>query len=162
LALLNGVGERVNAALRGGTAPDGEIELLARCACAGLAQLPAVTGPVFGAAPAALDVARLYRAGAVLVEPAFTEVAVGHGAGGEGPRAAIGSATARRRDQRRTPDERAGGGQAMFAAGTRFAVLGVEPEGPAGGPCALLRELVFDRGDSGLDERAAGRLRTAL
>jgi hypothetical protein len=153
LALLDGDGRRVNDVLRGGGTPDEDVQLLARCASAGLAQLPAVTGAVFCAVPAGLDVARLYRAGEVLVEPAFTEVATGHGTDGAGPWYAIWSATARRLDQLRTAEE---SGRAMFAAGTRFAVLGVEES------YVLLRELVFDRRDIGLDERAAGKLRTAV
>ncbi|MGC4807658.1 hypothetical protein [Micromonospora sp. DT233] len=163
LALLDTGGERVNRVLRGAGPPDEETHLLARCACAGLVQLPAVGAPVFGVAPDGLDVGTLYRPGEVVVEPAFTQVSLSSGAADAGPLFAIWSATARRLDQLRTPQEQAArGGQAMFAAGCRFVVLGVEAAGPTGAPCVLLRELVFDRRDSALDERVVGRLRAAL
>ncbi|MFF3855690.1 hypothetical protein [Micromonospora sp. NPDC002575] len=162
LALLDGVGERVNDALRGGGTPDDDVQLLARCACAGLKQLPAIGGPVFAAVPAGLEVAGRYGPGELLVEPAFTTVSVNGGAEGGAGRYAIWSATARRLDHLGVPggpDARAG--RAMFAAGTRFAVLGVD-EGPDGVPCVLLREIVFGSHERGLDERVAGKLRDAL
>ncbi|MGW1061312.1 hypothetical protein [Micromonospora rubida] len=164
LALLDGVGEQVNSVLRGAGMPDEDVRMLARCACAGLVQLPAVGAPVYRAAPAGLDVAALYRPGEVVVEPAFTEFSMtGGGAADAGPLYAIWSATARRLDQLRSPQESASRrGQAMFAAGSRFAVLGVEAAGPAGAPCVLLREMVLDRPDSALDERVARKLRDAL
>jgi hypothetical protein len=161
LALLDGVGERVNGALRGGGTPDEDVQLLARCARAGLEQLPAVGGPVFAAVPAGLDVSR-YRAGDLVVEPAFTTVSCHGGTEGDAGRYAIWSATARRLDQLGIadgPGVRAG--RAMFAAGTRFAVLGVD-EGPDGTPYVLLREIVSGHRDGGLDERVAGKLRDAL
>ncbi|WP_432990121.1 hypothetical protein [Dactylosporangium sp. CA-233914] len=161
LALLDGAGARVNAGLRGGGVPDEQVRALARCAAAGLAQLPAVTGPVFAAAPAGTDLTRLYRPGDVLVEPAFATVSVGRG-GGTAPRYAIWSATARRLDQLRAPDESAGESRAMFPAGTRFEVLAVDPAGPGGTPCVLVRERVFDRRDDSLDQRLARKLRDAL
>ncbi|MFI6231564.1 hypothetical protein ACIBCR_30135 [Micromonospora echinospora] len=161
LALLDGVGERVNGALRGGGTPDEDVQLLARCACAGLEQLPAVGGPVFAAPPVGLDVTR-YRAGELLVEPAFTTVSCHGGTEGDAGRYAIWSATARRLDQLGIADG-AGvrAGRAMFAAGSRFAVLGVD-EGPDGAPYLLLREVVSGHRDAGLDERVAGKLRDAL
>ncbi|SCL29401.1 hypothetical protein GA0074692_2719 [Micromonospora pallida] len=161
LALLDGVGERVNGALRGGGTPDEDVQLLARCACAGLEQLPAVGGPVFAAPPAGLDVTR-YRPGELLVEPAFTTVSCHGGTEGDAGRYAIWSATARRLDQLGIADG-AGvrAGRAMFAAGSRFAVLGVD-EGPDGSPYVLLREVVSGHRDVGLDERVAGKLRDAL
>ncbi|OZV82537.1 hypothetical protein CA850_09755 [Micromonospora echinospora] len=161
LALLDGVGERVNGALRGGGTPDEDVQLLARCACAGLEQLPAVGGPVFAAVPAGLDVTR-YRAGELLVEPAFTTVSCHGGSEGDAGRYAIWSATARRLDQLGIadgPGVRAG--RAMFAAGSRFAVLGVD-EGPDGAPYVLLREVVSGHRDGAVDERVAGKLRDAL
>ncbi|GAB3156648.1 hypothetical protein GCM10027290_54810 [Micromonospora sonneratiae] len=165
LALLDGVGERVNGALRGGGTPDEEVQLLARCACAGLVQLPAIGGPVFAALPAGLEVTGRYRPGKLVAEPAFTAVSLTGGTGGDtggAGRYAIWSATARRLDQLGTPGgPGARSGQAMFAAGTRFAVLGVD-DGPDGAPCVLLREIVFEHRDSGLDERVAGKLRDAL
>ncbi|GAA2718724.1 hypothetical protein ACFY2R_20285 [Micromonospora olivasterospora] len=161
LALLNGVGERVNGALRGGGTPDEDVQLLARCARAGLEQLPAVGGPVFAAAPAGLEVTDRYRAGDLLVEPAFTAVSLTGGAEGGAGRYAIWSATARRLDQLGVPDgPGARAGRAMFAAGTRFTVLGTD-EGPDGAPCVLLREIVVGH-QRGLDERVAGKLREAL
>ncbi|PSK63016.1 hypothetical protein B0E53_05060 [Micromonospora sp. MH33] len=161
LALLDGVGERVNGALRGGGTPDADVQLLARCACAGLEQLPAVGGPVFAAPPAGLDVTR-YRPGELLVEPAFTTVSCHAGTEGDAGRYAIWSATARRLDQLGIADG-AGvrAGRAMFVAGSRFAVLGVD-EGPDGAPYVLLREIVSGHRDVGLDERVAGKLRDAL
>ncbi|WP_432842774.1 hypothetical protein [Dactylosporangium sp. CA-092794] len=161
LALLDGAGTRVNEALRGGGVPDEQARALARCAAAGLAQLPAVNGPVFAAAPDDADLTRLYRPGDVLVEPAFTTVSVGRG-GGAAPRYAIWSASARRLDQLRAPDDQPGESQALFAAGTRFEVLAVDPAGPGGAPCVLLRERVPGRHDGGLDQRVAGKLRDAL
>ncbi|MEO3781270.1 hypothetical protein ABGB16_31660 [Micromonospora sp. B11E3] len=162
LALLNGVGERVNGALRGGGTPDEDVQLLARCACAGLKQLPAIGGPVFAVAPAGLDVTGRYRAGELLVEPAFTTVSVNGGTEGGAGRYAIWSATARRLDHLGVPGgPDAQAGRAMFAAGTRFAVLGAD-EGPDGAPCILLREIVFGHHERGLDERVAGKLRDAL
>ncbi|MEV0329469.1 hypothetical protein AB0H63_23925 [Micromonospora echinospora] len=161
LALLDGVGERVNGALRGGGTPDEDVQLLARCACAGLEQLPAVGGPVFAAPPAGLDVTR-YRPGELLVEPAFTTVSCHGGSEGDAGRYAIWSATARRLDQLGIadgPGVRAG--RAMFAAGSRFAVLGVD-EGPDGAPYVLLREVVSGQRDGAIDERVAGKLRDAL
>ncbi|SCL13175.1 hypothetical protein [Micromonospora inyonensis] len=161
LALLDGVGARVNDALRGGGTPDEDVQLLARCARAGLEQLPAVGGPVFAAVPAGLDVGR-YRAGDPVVEPAFTTVACHGGTEGDAGRYAIWSATARRLDQLGIadgPGVRAG--RAMFAAGSRFAVLGVD-EGPEGAPYVLLREVVSGHRDGALDERVAGKLRDAL
>ncbi|MFE0589312.1 hypothetical protein [Micromonospora echinospora] len=161
LALLDGVGERVNDALRGGGTPDEDVRLLARCACAGLEQLPAVGGPVFAAPPAGLDATR-YRPGELLVEPAFTTVSCHGGTEGDAGRYAIWSATARRLDQLGIADG-AGvrAGRVMFAAGSRFAVLGVD-EGPDGAPYVLLREVVSGHRDAGLDERVAGKLRDAL
>ncbi|GLY23081.1 hypothetical protein [Micromonospora sp. NBRC 101691] len=161
LALLDGVGERVNGALRDGGTPDEDVRLLARCACAGLEQLPAVGGPVFAVLPAGLDVAR-YRPGELLVEPAFTTVSCHGGTEGDAGRYAIWSATARRLDQLGIADG-AGvrAGRAMFAAGSRFAVLGVD-EGPDGVPYVLLREVVSGHRDVGLDERVADKLRDAL
>jgi hypothetical protein len=162
LALLDGVCERVNDALRGGAKPDEDVQLLARCACAGLGQLPAIGGPVFAAAPAGLEVASRYRPGELVVEPAFTAVSLTGSAERGVCRYAIWSATARRLDQLGTPGgPGARTGQAMFAAGTRFAVLGVD-DGPAGPPCVLLREIVFGHRDGGLDERVATKLRDAL
>ncbi|MCW3817616.1 hypothetical protein ONA91_24480 [Micromonospora sp. DR5-3] len=162
LALLDGVGERVNGALRGGGTPDEDVQLLARCGCAGLAQLPAIGGPVFAAVPAGLDVTGRYRPGELLVEPAFTAVSVDGGTEGGAGRYAIWSATARRLDHLGVPGgPGAQAGQAMFAAGTRFAVLGVD-EGPDGAPCVLLREIVFGHHERRLDERVAGKLRDAL
>ncbi|MFB9543235.1 hypothetical protein [Micromonospora sagamiensis] len=161
LALVDGVGERVNGALRGGSTPDEDVQLLARCARAGLEQLPAVGGPVFAAVPAGLDVGR-YRAGDQVVEPAFTTVSCHGGTEGDAGRYAIWSATARRLDQLGIadgPGVRAG--RAMFAAGSRFAVLGVD-EGPDGAPYVLLREVVSGHRDGALDERMAGKLRDAL
>ncbi|MEV0128444.1 hypothetical protein AB0H83_08255 [Dactylosporangium sp. NPDC050688] len=173
LALLDGSDARVNAGLRAAGTPDEQVQALARCAAAGLAHLPVVSGPVFAAAPDGVDLTRSYRPGDVLVEPAFTRVSMERG-GGTGPSYAIWSATARRLDQLSGPDEAAGEaagkaagkGQAMFAAGARFEVLAVDqadPEGAAGGaPCVLLRELVFDRRDGDLSRRVAGRLRAVL
>ncbi|MER7474507.1 hypothetical protein [Micromonospora sp. NPDC000018] len=161
LALLDGMGERVNDALRGGGTPDEDVQLLARCARAGLEQLPAVGGPVFAAVPAGLDVSR-YRAGDLVVEPAFTTVSCHGGTEGDAGRYAIWSATARRLDQLGTadgPGVRAG--RAMFAAGSRFAVLGLD-EGPDGAPYVLLREVVSEHRDGALDERVTGKLRDAL
>ncbi|MEH1016733.1 hypothetical protein V6U90_26990 [Micromonospora sp. CPCC 206060] len=156
LALLDGVSERVNGALRGGGMPDADVQLLARCACAGLEQLPAIGGPVFAAVPDGLDVTGRYRPGDLVVEPAFTTVSLTAGTGGGAGRYAIWSATARRLDQLG-----ARSGRVMFAAGTRFAVLGAD-EGPDGTPCVLLREVVFGHRDFGLDERVARKLRDAL
>ncbi|MFG1849166.1 hypothetical protein [Micromonospora carbonacea] len=162
LALLDAVGERVNDALRGGGTPEEDVRLLARCACAGLRQLPAIGGPVFAAAPAGLAVAGRYDPGELLVEPAFTTVSVNAGAEGGAGRYAIWSATARRLDHLGVPGgPDAGAGRAMFAAGTRFAVLDAG-EGPDGVPCVLLREIVFGSHERGLDERVAGKLRDAL
>jgi hypothetical protein len=158
LALLDGDGERINTALRVEGTPEDDVAMLARCAAAGLVQLPAVGGPVFGIAPQGVDLSERYRPGEVVVEPAFTEVSL---AGGESttPRYAIWSSTARRFDQLRTPQELATkGGRAMFTAGTRFAVLDVDDDGSS----VLLREVVFNRRDNGLDERVTRKLRDAL
>ncbi|GAB2922023.1 hypothetical protein GCM10027280_06560 [Micromonospora polyrhachis] len=177
LALLDGMRERVDDTLRGGT-PDEDVQLLARCACAGLVQLPAIGGPVFAAVPDGLEVTDRYRPGDLVVEPGFTTVSLtggtvgtgtgtgtggggggGTGGGGGAGRYAIWSATARRLDQLGIPGAQVG--QAMFAAGTRFAVLGVD-DGPDGAPCVLLREIVFEHRGGALDERVAGKLRDAL
>ncbi|MEU5941620.1 hypothetical protein ABZ807_21090 [Micromonospora sp. NPDC047548] len=161
LALLDGEGERVNDALRGVDTPDEDVQVLARCACAGLMQLPAIGGPVFAAVPG-LEVTGRYRPGELVVEPAFTAVSLNGGTGGGAGRYAIWSATARRLDQLGTPGgPGARAGRAMFAAGTRFAVLGAD-DGPDGAPCVLLREIVFEHRDGGLDEQVAGKLRDAL
>lgn len=165
LALLDGVGERVNDALRGGGTPDEDVQLLARCACAGLVQLPAFGGPVFAEVPAGpVEVAGRYHSGDLVVEPAFTAVSLTggtDGAAGQGAiRYAIWSATARRLDQL-SAQPGAPARRAMFAAGTRFTVLGAE-DGRDGVPWVLLREIVFEHRDGGLDERVTAKLRAVL
>jgi hypothetical protein len=156
--LLDDAGERVNTGLREGPVDD-HVRLLARCAAAGLNRLPVVTGPLFAAAPDGTDPARLYRDGAVVVEPAFATVATWP-CGGAVARYAIWSSTARRLDQLRPPPDRTGGGLAMFAAGTRFVVLGVDPDA-SGGPLVLLRELVPGHRADARDDRLTSRLRAA-
>jgi hypothetical protein len=158
LALLDGAGDRVNRALRGGPA-DEQTALLARCAAAGLSQLPVVGGAVFAMAPAELALGA-YRPGEVLVEPAFAALSLTPGAQNSTPRYAIWSASARRLDLLTDPNRR--DVPAMFAAGTRFAVLDIVHSGPEEAPCVLLREVVGDRRDSALDERIGGKLRAAL
>jgi hypothetical protein len=161
LALLDGAGERVNSALRATGQPADDVVLLARCAAAGLLQLPAIGGAVFATAPAGLDVTAAYRPGELLVEPAFTTVSLKGAPRGNAPRYAIWSATARRLDLLCAPhDPEEHRERAMFAAGTRFAVLDVgDADDP---PYVLLREVVFDRRDSGMDQRLTGKLRAAL
>jgi hypothetical protein len=174
------LGLAVTAALRGGERgwDDGDPVLLARCAGAGLGRLPAVAGPVF--LPAAPDpaVVERYRSGDMLVEPAFLEVSTTRwDLPGRTVEYAIWSSTARRTDWLGLGDAAGGGGapgRALFSAGTRLVVLGVDRDGGTGGsagsggtparmlPRVLLREAVGGRADSALDERALDRLRTML
>lgn len=102
--------------------------LIAECTMYGLRQLPIVSGPVFATCPIAVPVAA-YETGAELIEPAFVDVELSpyHGPGA-GVDYRIWSVSARKLGPI-APDGRA---IAMFAAGSRFLVLGVGagPERP--------------------------------
>jgi hypothetical protein len=168
------LGRAVAAALRGEEQDDGDPVLLARCAGAGLGRLPAVVGPVFLPAAADPAVVDRYRSGDMLVEPAFLEVSTAPwDLPGRTVEYAIWSSTARRTDPLGLGGAAGGGGspgRALFSAGTRLVVLGVDRDGGTGGaagpggtpPRVLLREVVGGRADSALDERALGRLRGML
>ncbi|MGF7239519.1 MAG: hypothetical protein ACQSGP_31865, partial [Frankia sp.] len=170
---LDAAGRSVDAVLRDARRrpdEDGRV-LLGRCAQAGIGRLPAVVGPV--SRPAAPDpsLVRRYRAGDMLVEPAFLEAST---MPWEMPGCTveymIWSSTARRTawlGLDSTPG--CSPSRALFLAGTRFVVLEVDIGEDAvdvdtgGTPTrVLLREAVDGRADSGLDERALGRLRDAL
>jgi hypothetical protein len=180
------LGLAVSAALRGGEpgSDDGDPVLLARCACVGLGRLPAVVGPVFLPAAADPAVVERYRTGDMLVEPAFLEVSTTpRNLPGRTVEYAIWSSTARRTDWLGLGGPAGGGasgggasdgggtpGRALFSAGTRLVVLGVDTGGETRGSAGsegtparvLLREAVGGRADSALDARALGRLRDVL
>jgi hypothetical protein len=88
----------------------------------GLRQLPIVSGPVFATCVTPVPVAA-YETGAELIEPAFVDVGLSPNHGpGDGVDYHIWSVSARKLGPI-APDE---GSTAMFAAGSRFLVLGVE------------------------------------
>jgi hypothetical protein len=173
---LDAAGRSLDAVLRDARRrpdEDGRL-LLGRCAQAGIGRLPAVVGPVFRPAAPEPGVVRRYRAGDMLVEPAFLEASTTPwDLPGRTVEYVIWSSTARRTAWLGL-DSTAGGSpsHALFLAGTRFVVLGVDlgvgvglgtgtgtGEAPAR---VLLREAVGGRAERGLDERALGRLRDAL
>ncbi len=172
---LDSADRSVNAALRSAERrqDDDGLILLARCVQAGLGRLPAVVGPVFRPAAASPDVVVRHRPGDMLVEPAFLEVSTAPWElPGRTVEYVIWSSTARRTTWLGA-DATPGGSsrEALFVAGTRFVVLGVDrptdaEDGHAGvgetPTRVLLREVVGGRVDDALAQRALGRLRDVL
>jgi len=123
----------VDLVLRGDGPGPAEAVLVARCACAGLARLPAVVGLVHADAVADPAVVSRYRVGDVLVEPAFLEASTTVRPSPERTvEYLIWSSTARRTGLLAADLSPSGDPlpDALFAAGTRFAVLAVEPGEP--------------------------------
>jgi hypothetical protein len=157
-------GERdhINKALRtsSGLGADDRATILARGALRGLRRLPAVLGPVFAAGHDAEAVVGAYRAGDELVEPAFVDVDI---SGSRSPDATveyvIWSVSAHQLS--RFAPERPGG--AVFAPGSRFAVLAIDPPADGHGPLrVLLRDRVGDQPGRTADDRLLDRLRGAV
>ncbi|MGH3751000.1 MAG: hypothetical protein ACRDT8_26805, partial [Micromonosporaceae bacterium] len=151
-------GERdpVNKALRTGV--DDGMTIVARGALRGLRRLPAVLGPVFAAGGDVEAVINGYRAGEELVEPAFVDVAIsGSRSPGASVEYVIWSVSAHQLS-------RFGSGSAVFAPGSRFAVLAVDPPADGRGPLrVLLRDRAGDRpGRAAGDDRLLERLRGVL
>ncbi|GGM63461.1 hypothetical protein ACFFX1_14140 [Dactylosporangium sucinum] len=122
--------DALNNELRGtGPAGDGTAAtLIAECAMYGLRQLPVVTGPVFATCPIPLPMTA-YETGTELVEPAFVDVGpLPDREPGDGVDYHIWSRSARRLGSI-APDGRT---TAIFTAGSRFLILGVDagPERP--------------------------------
>jgi hypothetical protein len=116
--------DTVNEELRGAASTGDSIAstLIAECAMYGLRHLPIVSGPVFATYPIPIAL-EAYKTGAELVEPAFVDVKLSpdHGPG-LGIDYHIWSLSARKLGSIAS-DGRA---TAMFAAGSRFLVLGTE------------------------------------
>ncbi|MCL9797459.1 hypothetical protein MXD58_024725, partial [Frankia sp. AgKG'84/4] len=175
----------MDAVLRGDGPGPADAALIARRACAGLGRLPAVVGPVFHDADADPALLRRYRSGDLVVEPGFLTASTRPRPTPAPVRYVIWSSTARRTGLL-IPDLTGSGEDppdVLFAAGTRFVVLAVDPAtGPVGGAGAtppgpgrqdanvpgrtpdraalvLLREVIAGRADEAWDERALGRLR---
>ncbi len=151
-AYLTDHGDEVDDYLRAGT-PSAELSALASCALAGLTRLPAFLGAVYRSGQHAGIVSTNLRPGLEIVEPGFLRAAA-HPQEAEQAdvQYAIWGATARRTDSLGL--DRA---ELVFAAGTRFSVLEVQPGEIT---TVYLRELV--RPDPKLDARALTRLRAAL
>ncbi|MGH3712625.1 MAG: hypothetical protein ACRDT4_04080 [Micromonosporaceae bacterium] len=114
----------VNRDLRGsGTVRAGDAStLVARCAVYGLRRLPVASGPVFATFPAAVPL-EAYQTGSELVEPGFVDVDLSPGdQHGGGVDFLIWSVTAHELGPV-APDRRT---TAVFSAGSRFRVLGVQ------------------------------------
>ncbi|MFG2042317.1 hypothetical protein [Dactylosporangium sp. NPDC048998] len=129
--------DTINGELRGAGPVRGEAAstLIAECAMYGLRQLPIVSGPVFATCPTPIPMTA-YETGAELVEPAFVDVGLSPNHGpGDGVDYHIWSLSARKLGSI-APDGRT---TAVFAAGSRFLVLGVA-EGPER-PRVMLLEL---------------------
>lgn len=148
--------DQVNKALR--TGADDRTTILARAALRGLRRLPAVLGPVFAAGNDAEAVAGAYRAGDELVEPAFVDADISGGRSPDAPvEYVIWSVSAHQLGRFRA-------GSAVFAPGSRFAVLAVDPPTDGRGPLrVLLRDRTGERrGRTTGDDRLLDRLRGAL
>jgi hypothetical protein len=170
-AQLSGLGAQVDRWLRGEAGPGGDpadldlrgAELLGRFSNVGLRRLPAVVGPVFRPGtpdPRALE---RYRAGMQLVEPAFAEARLRpHRTADSTAEYAIWSSTARRTERLLGVAAASAPSRVLFAAGSRFLVLGVD-EIAGGLPRILLREVSgADAADPAIDERTRERLLEAL
>lgn len=172
---LSGLGSTVDQVLRGEPGvvkvdPQDEldlpaVEMLARCTNVGLRWLPAVVGPVFRPGMTDPAVLERYRSGTQLIEPAFTEARLTRQVPpGSTLEYAIWSSTARRTERLTVTDPTANSPRVLFAAGSRFLVLGVEEPGEADAlPRVLLREVPsLTKTDTALDEQTRERLRESL
>jgi hypothetical protein len=133
--------ESVNRVLRGLDDPNrgASAAVVARCASYGLRRMPVVFGPVF--APCATDVPlEVYLGGGELIEPGFVDVDL---SATDNPDAGIDyviwSVSARRVD----PAAHGEQATALFAPGSRFAVLGVDSGSRR--PRVLLLDLAAQR-----------------
>jgi hypothetical protein len=143
--------ETVNRVLRGfGDAQRvASAAVIGSCAAHGLRQLPVVFGPVFATSGASVPDGA-YAIGTELVEPGFVDVDLApNGEPGAGVDYVIWSVSARRLG-RIVPTDHV---TALFAAGSRFLVLGVD-HGPER-PRVMLLDLAALHGNP--DERGLGR-----
>jgi len=134
--------DAVNGELRGTGPVNAGVRstLLAECAMYGLRQLPVVSGPVFATCPISVP-ASAYEVGVEFAEPAFIDIGLSpNDEPGDGIDYHIWSLSAR------NVGSVAPGGRsvAMFAAGSRFRVVGVEA-GPDR-PRVLLLDLAVSGG----------------
>jgi hypothetical protein len=128
---------RTAAASRAGTAGDPRTA----CVISGLRRLPSFTGAVFSSASLSPDAAGGYVVGLTLVEPAFVDATSSALVALEGNIEYVIWSQAGKRIAALAAD--AGGDEILFAAGTAYKVLRVEPSRPASGQIgALLRVLL--------------------
>ncbi|RKR86731.1 hypothetical protein BDK92_0996 [Micromonospora pisi] len=160
-AYCDGERELVNQVLRGG-GPAPEVDrasVVARCAVYGLRRLPSVLGPVFRAGPADPRLVDGYRAGDVLIEPAFVDVDLAaEPVDGAHVQFAIWSVSAHRLDSL----DGAPRSSAIFPPGSRFQVLAVDEQTTDQTVRVLLRDLAASyRGGRDSAERILSQLRAA-
>ncbi|GIG03149.1 hypothetical protein [Catellatospora citrea] len=155
----------VNGVLRtgGDAAQTARTRVVAGCTLYGMRSLPSVLGPVYLAGALAPHLVAGYRPGDRLIEPAFLDAyltvmsAPDDRHDGTVPvEFAVWSVSARRADLLNLN----GGPAALFAAGTPFRVLAIDPpQGAAAAVRVLLQDLTAGRAGDG--ERILARLRNA-
>ncbi|PYC66806.1 hypothetical protein C7C45_23165 [Micromonospora arborensis] len=160
-AYCDGERELMNQVLRGG-GPDSDVDrasVVACCAAYGLRRLPSVLGPVFRAGLADVRLVDGYRAGDVLIEPAFVDVDLGPAPVDENHvRFAIWSVSAHRLDGL----DGAQRASAIFPPGSRFQVLAVDEQTTDEPSRVFLRDLAGSyQGGRDSADRILSQLRAA-
>ncbi|MFI0444800.1 hypothetical protein [Actinomadura sp. 6N118] len=155
-AYLSGDLPDLDAALRSGEL--GDLRPEAACAVSGLRYLAADRGPVYFTAEVSGAEAETYAPGLTLLEPGFIRATSRPPTRTGATLFSIMSRTARRVGPLTDGDP----GGVVFAAGTRFTVLAVDPAGERGRVVHLDERVRPDEGLTAIDQELLERLRDAV